>query len=100
MNLILSSVINIDSAVTLTIIYPYSLLIFLTKIAVTLTIIYPYSLLIFLTKIALRYTSITKSFGVSIEIYKHNKEERIARTWGTTAPGLSKVEEVITPAGN
>ncbi|PWA77047.1 cation/H+ exchanger, Cation/H+ exchanger, CPA1 family [Artemisia annua] len=49
---------------------------------------------------ALRYTSITKSFGVSIEIYKHNKEERIARTWGTTAPGLPKVEEVITPAGN
>ncbi|KAL5778181.1 hypothetical protein ACOSP7_011107 [Xanthoceras sorbifolium] len=36
----------------------------------------------------------------SIEIYKHNKEERIARTWGTTAPGLPYVEEVITPAGN
>ncbi|CAK9148264.1 unnamed protein product [Ilex paraguariensis] len=34
------------------------------------------------------------------EIYKHNKEERIARTWGTTAPGLPYVEEVITPAGN
>ncbi|KAJ9181676.1 hypothetical protein P3X46_009780 [Hevea brasiliensis] len=27
-----------------------------------------------------------------IEIYKHNKEERIARTWGTTAPGLPYVE--------
>lgn len=36
----------------------------------------------------------------SIEIYKHNKEERIARTWGTTAPGLPYVEEVITRAGN
>ncbi|KAH7687012.1 3'-phosphoadenosine 5'-phosphosulfate synthase protein [Dioscorea alata] len=35
-----------------------------------------------------------------IEIYKHNKEERIARTWGTTAPGLPYVEEVITCAGN
>ncbi|MCL7028666.1 hypothetical protein MKW94_022438 [Papaver nudicaule] len=35
-----------------------------------------------------------------VEIYKHNKEERIARTWGTTAPGLPYVEEVITPAGN
>ncbi|KAL0913924.1 hypothetical protein M5K25_017417 [Dendrobium thyrsiflorum] len=36
----------------------------------------------------------------SIEIYKHNKEERIARTWGTTAPGLPYVEEVIRPSGN
>ncbi|XAR64183.1 Sulfate adenylyltransferase [Bertholletia excelsa] len=36
----------------------------------------------------------------SIEIFKHNKEERIARTWGTTAPGLPYVQEVITPAGN
>ncbi|KAF8022715.1 hypothetical protein BT93_F0277 [Corymbia citriodora subsp. variegata] len=36
----------------------------------------------------------------SVEIYKHNKEERIARTWGTTAPGLPYVEEAITPAGN
>lgn len=36
----------------------------------------------------------------SIQIYKHNKEERIARTWGTTTPGLPYVEEVITPAGN
>ncbi|KAJ8772530.1 hypothetical protein K2173_027707 [Erythroxylum novogranatense] len=36
----------------------------------------------------------------SVEIYKHNKEERIARIWGTTAPGLPYVEEVITPAGN
>ncbi|XP_057776871.1 ATP sulfurylase 2 isoform X2 [Salvia miltiorrhiza] len=36
----------------------------------------------------------------SIEIYKHNKEERIARTWGTTAPGLPYVEEVISAAGN
>ncbi|KAL1820778.1 hypothetical protein DCAR_0417125 [Daucus carota subsp. sativus] len=35
-----------------------------------------------------------------VEIYKHNKEERIARTWGTVAPGLPYVEEVITPAGN
>ncbi|KAG9445123.1 hypothetical protein H6P81_016463 [Aristolochia fimbriata] len=35
-----------------------------------------------------------------VEIYKHNKEERIARTWGTTAPGLPYVEEVITPAGD
>ncbi|KAF2310096.1 hypothetical protein GH714_006526 [Hevea brasiliensis] len=36
----------------------------------------------------------------SIEIYKHDNEERIARTWGTTAPGLPYVEECITPAGN
>ncbi|KAK4258020.1 hypothetical protein QN277_007532 [Acacia crassicarpa] len=35
-----------------------------------------------------------------IEIYKHPKEERIARTWGTTAPGLPYAEEAITPAGN
>ncbi|CAI9775923.1 unnamed protein product [Fraxinus pennsylvanica] len=35
-----------------------------------------------------------------IEIYKHNKEERIARTWGTTAHGLPYVEEAIAPAGN
>ncbi|XP_077246516.1 ATP sulfurylase 2-like [Tasmannia lanceolata] len=35
-----------------------------------------------------------------VQIYKHNKEERIARTWGTTAPGLPYVEEVISPAGN
>ncbi|CAN8324495.1 unnamed protein product [Cochlearia groenlandica] len=35
-----------------------------------------------------------------IEIYKHPKEERIARTWGTTAPGLPYVEEAITNAGN
>lgn len=36
----------------------------------------------------------------NIEIYKHNKEERIARTWGTTAPGLPYVEEAIVHAGN
>eukprot|EP01018_Ginkgo_biloba_P002250 Gb_18514 [translate_table: standard] len=36
----------------------------------------------------------------NIEIYKHNKEERIARTWGTTAPGLPYVEEAIAHAGN
>ncbi|KAK9108736.1 hypothetical protein Sjap_016796 [Stephania japonica] len=36
----------------------------------------------------------------SVEIYKHNKEERIARTWGTTAHGLPYVEEVIVPAGD
>ncbi|KAF5736793.1 hypothetical protein HS088_TW14G00947 [Tripterygium wilfordii] len=35
-----------------------------------------------------------------IEIYKHPKEERIARTWGTTAPGLPYVDETITNAGN
>lgn len=35
-----------------------------------------------------------------IEIYKHNKEERIARTWGTTAPGLPYVDQTITYAGN
>ncbi|KAM3326570.1 ATP sulfurylase 1, chloroplastic [Capsicum chacoense] len=35
-----------------------------------------------------------------IEIYMHNKEERIARTWGTTAPGLPYAEEAITHAGN
>ncbi|KAM0061828.1 putative sulfate adenylyltransferase [Helianthus debilis subsp. tardiflorus] len=36
----------------------------------------------------------------NIEIYKHNKEERIARTWGTTAPGLPYAEEAITGAGD
>ncbi|OVA03455.1 sulfate adenylyltransferase catalytic domain [Macleaya cordata] len=36
----------------------------------------------------------------NIEIYKHNKEERIARTWGTTAPGLPYVDKAITNAGN
>ncbi|RDY09395.1 ATP sulfurylase 1, chloroplastic, partial [Mucuna pruriens] len=35
-----------------------------------------------------------------IEIYKHPKEERIARTWGTTAPGLPYVEQTISNAGN
>lgn len=35
-----------------------------------------------------------------VQIYKHNKEERIARTWGTTAPGLPYVEAAISPAGN
>uniref|UniRef100_A0ACD6A7M2 Uncharacterized protein n=1 Tax=Avena sativa TaxID=4498 RepID=A0ACD6A7M2_AVESA len=35
-----------------------------------------------------------------IEIYKHNKEERIARTWGTTARGLPYVDEAITNAGD
>ncbi|KAG7013521.1 ATP sulfurylase 1, chloroplastic [Cucurbita argyrosperma subsp. argyrosperma] len=36
----------------------------------------------------------------SIEIYKQPKEERIARTWGTTAPGLPYVDEAIKNAGN
>ena len=36
----------------------------------------------------------------NIEIYKHNKQERIARTWGTTAPGLPYVKEAIVHAGN
>lgn len=36
----------------------------------------------------------------NIEIYKHNKEERIARTWGTTAIGLPYAEEAIRNAGN
>ncbi|CAN6547910.1 unnamed protein product [Malus baccata var. baccata] len=35
-----------------------------------------------------------------IEIYKHHKEERIARTWGTTAPALPYVDQAITNAGN
>lgn len=35
-----------------------------------------------------------------VEIYKHHKEERIARTWGTTAPGLPYVEAAIAPAGD
>uniref|UniRef100_A0A6N2MY90 sulfate adenylyltransferase n=1 Tax=Salix viminalis TaxID=40686 RepID=A0A6N2MY90_SALVM len=35
-----------------------------------------------------------------VEIYKHPKEERIARTWGTTAPGLPYVEESIAGSGN
>lgn len=46
------------------------------------------------------FPKFTIFFNCSIEIYKHNKEERIARTWGTTAPGLPYVEEFITPAGN
>lgn len=37
---------------------------------------------------------------ISIEIYKHPKEERIARTWGTTASGLPYVDEAIKNAGN
>ncbi|CAM6114267.1 unnamed protein product [Calypogeia fissa] len=36
----------------------------------------------------------------NIEIYKHNKEERIARVWGTTAPGLPYVDESLTNSGN
>ncbi|KAF8749628.1 hypothetical protein HU200_012646 [Digitaria exilis] len=35
-----------------------------------------------------------------VEIYAHNKEERIARIWGTTAPGLPYVDEAIASAGN
>lgn len=35
-----------------------------------------------------------------IEIYKHPKEERIARTWGTTAPGLPYADEAITHTGD
>ncbi|XP_022138813.1 ATP sulfurylase 1, chloroplastic-like [Momordica charantia] len=35
-----------------------------------------------------------------IEIYKHPKEERIARTWGTTASGLPYADEAIKNAGN
>ncbi|KQK13269.1 ATP sulfurylase 1, chloroplastic [Brachypodium distachyon] len=35
-----------------------------------------------------------------IEIYKHNKEERIARTWGTIARGLPYVEEAIANSGD
>jgi len=35
-----------------------------------------------------------------VEIYPHNKEERIARTFGTTAPGLPYVDEAIASAGN
>ncbi|KAM3393788.1 hypothetical protein P3S68_002789 [Capsicum galapagoense] len=41
-----------------------------------------------------------KSNCLYIEIYKHNKEERIARTWGTTAPGLPYADEAITHSGN
>lgn len=36
----------------------------------------------------------------SVEIFKHNKEERIARTWGTTAPGLPYVDVAISQSGN
>ncbi|KAL8162743.1 hypothetical protein V2J09_014232 [Rumex salicifolius] len=35
-----------------------------------------------------------------IEIYKHNKEERIGRTWGTTASGLPYADEAITNSGD
>lgn len=49
----------------------------------------------------LSYGLYFSSFGYfSIEIYKHPKEERIARTWGTIAPGLPYVEQTITNAGN
>uniref|UniRef100_A0A1J3EHG0 sulfate adenylyltransferase n=1 Tax=Noccaea caerulescens TaxID=107243 RepID=A0A1J3EHG0_NOCCA len=50
--------------------------------------------------------TLVDSFGTpiailsDIEIYKHPKEERIARTWGTTAPGLPYAEEAITNSGN
>jgi len=43
---------------------------------------------------------IHSSLFLRIEIYPHNKEERIARTWGTTAPGLPYVDEAIASAGN
>ncbi|KAH7287591.1 hypothetical protein KP509_32G063900 [Ceratopteris richardii] len=36
----------------------------------------------------------------NLEIYKHNKEERIARTWGSTVRGLPFVEEAVKNAGN
>ncbi|KAK9137488.1 hypothetical protein Sjap_008082 [Stephania japonica] len=45
-------------------------------------------------------TNNTVAILSKIEIYKHNKEERIARTWGTTAPGLPYADEAITNAGN
>ncbi|XP_043687789.1 ATP sulfurylase 1, chloroplastic-like [Telopea speciosissima] len=53
------------------------------------------------TKVAL-FDSADKLVAIlsNIEIYKHPKEERIARTWGTIAPGLPYVEEAITNAGN
>nr|GEY26347.1 reverse transcriptase domain-containing protein [Tanacetum cinerariifolium] len=40
------------------------------------------------------------SFGAITEIYKHNQEEKIDMTWGTTPLGLPYVEEVITPTEN
>lgn len=43
---------------------------------------------------------VTVAILSNVEIYKHNKEERIARSWGTTAPGLPYVEQAITNAGN
>ena len=43
---------------------------------------------------------IHSSLFLRIEIYPHNKEERIARTWGTSAPGLPYVDEAIASAGN
>ncbi|KAJ1699472.1 hypothetical protein LUZ63_007984 [Rhynchospora breviuscula] len=54
------------------------------------------------TKVALvdRRTNKIVAILSDIEIYKHNKEERIARTWGTTAPGLPYVEEAIKSSGN
>uniref|UniRef100_A0A6V7QSN7 Sulfate adenylyltransferase n=1 Tax=Ananas comosus var. bracteatus TaxID=296719 RepID=A0A6V7QSN7_ANACO len=53
-------------------------------------------------KVALVDPNTNKPIAIlsDIEIYHHNKEERIARTWGTTAPGLPYVEEAITNAGN
>ncbi|CAM6051619.1 unnamed protein product [Sphagnum compactum] len=35
----------------------------------------------------------------NIEIYAHNREERIARTWGTTAPELPYVQEALANSG-
>ncbi|KAJ3673311.1 hypothetical protein LUZ60_006685 [Juncus effusus] len=54
------------------------------------------------SRVSLVHPSTNKIVAIlsDIEIYKHNKEERIARTWGTTAPGLPYVEEAITNAGN
>ncbi|PHT94205.1 hypothetical protein T459_02087 [Capsicum annuum] len=35
-----------------------------------------------------------------VEMYKHNKEERIPRTWGTTSQGLPYAEKAINHAKN
>ncbi|XP_022874232.1 ATP-sulfurylase 3, chloroplastic-like [Olea europaea var. sylvestris] len=51
-------------------------------------------------RIARTWGTTAPGLPLFIEIYKHNKEERIARTWGTTAPGLPYVEEAISAAGN
>lgn len=53
-----------------------------------------------LVRVAEAPRSVCLLLDLRIEIYRHHKEERIARTWGTTAPGLPYVREAIADAGD